>query len=71
MSQRGDGTPPWKEHAVDIEDLEARLDQARRRADLWGINERLRKRRLEEVAELEAELAEAEAQMAGRGRRRR
>lgn len=42
---------------MSIKDLERRLAEAERKANAFGLSERLRERRLEEVAELEAELA--------------
>lgn len=46
---------------MNIRDLERQIDQAEKRANAWGISERLRERRLAEVAELRAQLAEAYA----------
>jgi hypothetical protein len=51
---------------VSIKDLERKLAEAERRANAWGIDERLRDRRLDEVAELRAQLAD---ELALQGRR--
>jgi hypothetical protein len=46
---------------VNIKELERRLAKAERQANAWGINDRLRERREDEVAALRAELADAYA----------
>jgi hypothetical protein len=58
---------------VSIRDLERRLTEAERQADVAGISDRLRERRLDEVAALQRELdaayAAADGEPAGHGRR--
>lgn len=66
--------PPQEGTTMSIKDIERRLATAERQANAWGIDDTLRAKRLDEVAALEAELADALAangELAGHGRRRR